>query len=293
MNLNDLLLGESVDLDRTLVLRHQPSEPSFRKALPLLAGERLDLFNAYQSAQSGPLENSIQNQMGGFVASFMAYGAGKAVYVGTFEIRGSRPVDRKAFWQIPKNKELKTLGARGFDSRITRDHILWFDLKLTDIMADWRGRLVVAWPPPERSWYRRAHKNDMPVVAIREESAFAPDIPNWRDIDYSWAELAILPRSVRAALAQWRGIYLIWDDSDGKAYVGSAYGANNILGRWEQYASSGHGGNVLLRKRDPARFHFTILERVSPDMDDAGVIELETGWKNRLHTRKPFGLNIN
>lgn len=293
MELNDLLLRESVDLHHTLVLRHRPTEPAFRNALPLLAGERLDLFNAYQCVQGGPLENSIQKEIGGFVASFIAFGAGKAIYVGTYEICGSRPVDRKGFWEIPENRELETLGAPGFNDRITRDHVLWFDLRLTDIMANWRGKLVVAWPPPERSWYRRAHKNVMPVIAIREESAFAPEVPPWRDIEYSWAELSILPRSVRAALAQWRGIYLIWDETDGKAYVGSAYGASNILGRWEQYASSGHGDNVLLRKRDPANFRFTILERVSPDMDRVAVIALQTNWKSRLHSRRPFGLNIN
>lgn len=59
MELNDLLSEASVDLTRTLVLRHRPTEPQFFKALPLLAGERLDLFNAYQCYQGGPLEKSI------------------------------------------------------------------------------------------------------------------------------------------------------------------------------------------------------------------------------------------
>ena len=72
-----------------------------------------------------------------------------------------------------------------------------------------------------------------------------------------------------------------------------AYGDTNILGRWLNYAASGHGGNVLLRQRDPKTLRFTILQRVSPDMDAGDVIRLEGTWKERLHTRSPFGLNDN
>jgi hypothetical protein len=93
-------------------------------------------------------------------------------------------------------------------------------------------------------------------------------------------------------LREWRGIYYILDSSDGRGYVGAAYGADNILGRWLNYGISGHGGNKALRKRDPSNFHFSILQRVSPDMPSDDVIRLEHAWKTRLHTRE-FGLNKN
>lgn len=67
----------------------------------------------------------------------------------------------------------------------------------------------------------------------------------------------------------------------------------NLLGRWRNYAASGHGGNRLLRQRDPANFRFSILQRVSPDMDPADIVRLEATWKARLHTRAPAGLNDN
>jgi hypothetical protein len=35
------------------------------------------------------------------------------------------------------------------------------------------------------------------------------------------------------------------------------------------------------------------LQRVSPDMEPSEVIRLESSWKERLHTRKPYGLNDN
>lgn len=261
--------------------------------MPLLAGERLDLLNIYQAYQGKSVERSFAASVGGWLASFLAYGAGRAVLAGIYRIGGHTPQTPQEFWAEPGNAELAKLGYRGFASDDSRHTILRFDLELLPLLADWRGKLVVRWPPPERSWYRRAHKNVMPVMAIREESWFSGPLPRWDEVEFTWAELAILPSRWRAALEQWRGIYLIWDASDGKSYVGSAYGTTNILGRWENYALSGHGGNVLLRQREPSHFRFTILQRVSPDMEGAEVIRLETSWKIRLHTLAPNGLNSN
>jgi hypothetical protein len=94
-------------------------------------------------------------------------------------------------------------------------------------------------------------------------------------------------------LAEWRGVYLIFDEQDGRSYVGSAYGRDNLLGRWLTYARDGHGGNRELRERDPLGFRFTILERLAPDLPADEVIARENSWKARLHTRAPFGLNAN
>ena len=52
-------------------------------------------------------------------------------------------------------------------------------------------------------------------------------------------------------------------------------------------------GMTQLRKRDPKNFRFTMLQRVSPDMEADDVLRLESTWKERLHTRQPFGLNDN
>ncbi len=103
----------------------------------------------------------------------------------------------------------------------------------------------------------------------------------------------MLRGSWRARLSEWHGIYLIFDESDGKSYVGSAYGRDNILGRWDVYVRNGHGGNRELRDRDPRNFRFTILERLAPDLPPEDVISKESSWKLRLHTRAPFGLNAN
>ena len=65
-----------------------------------------------------------------------------------------------------------------------------------------------------------------------------------------------------------------------------------LLGRWENYRASGDGGNLLLKRRNPESFRFTILELDAPNRDPSDVIRLENSWKQRLHTRKPYGLNV-
>jgi hypothetical protein len=105
--------------------------------------------------------------------------------------------------------------------------------------------------------------------------------------------IGVLPGRWRSKLSEWRGVYYVFDTACGKGYAGSAYGGDNLLGRWQSYGASGHGGNALLRQRDPWPLRFTILQRLSPDMDAADVIRLEATWKKRLHTRQPHGLNDN
>ena len=158
----------------TFVLRHRPWEPQLNKVLPWLAAEKPDLFNAYQQTQGEKLERVMQVLSGtGYVASFIGREAGKALFVGLYSIGESKSLSYDEFWTVPANIELQALGMKGFDGE-KRSSILWFDLAMTDFYASWEGKLIVAWPPPERSWWRRAHRNEMPVIAILEEMPSMP-----------------------------------------------------------------------------------------------------------------------
>ncbi len=277
------------------MLRHRPPEPELHKALPRLAAQRPDVFNAYQQTQGAKVEKVMKAIP--YVASFIGHEAGKALFVGLYSVGVTKPLTREEYWQVPAFIEMKEkYGIKGFTGDDGRTSVLWFDLVLTDFCSQWRGKLIVKWPPPELAWYRRAHevKNSIPVLAILEESRLDnPLMPDWREIELDWEDLGGLPPRWKDKLQGWRGIYYIFDSFDGKGYVGSAYGVDNLLGRWKNYAASGHGGNRLLRERDPRHFWFTILERVSPDMNADDVIRLEATWKERLHTRAPYGLNDN
>ncbi len=230
----------------------------------------------------------------GFVASFIGHQPGKALFVGLYSIAGSKPLTYEQYWSVPAYVEMKRYAMVGRTQK-TDDvgRTQWFDLQRTDFYPSWQGKLIVSWPPPERSWWRRAHRNEIPVDAILEDSALIPTIPKWDEVVFTWQQLGNLSTAWQSALLQWRGIYFIFDVSDRKGYVGAAYGESNLLGRWLNYAASGDGGNSLLRKRNPENFRFSILETVSLNMDASKIVKLETSWKKRLHTGPPHGLNGN
>ena len=171
---------------------------------------------------------------------------------------------------------------------VKRETSLWFDLEVTPFYSEWKGKLIIDWPPPERAWWRWASRNIIPVAAILQDSALDSAMPPWEKIDLTWEELSILPTRWRAKLSEWRAIYYIFDTSDRKGYVGSAYGDTNLLGRWLNYGAKGHGGNKLLRERDPKNFRFAMAklkdcvlaqhQGIPLNFDRQTVAEYLDGW---------------
>jgi hypothetical protein len=287
MEFNDLLIKEKIDPKVVLVLRHRPHERKLRKVLPWFAAERPALFNYYQRTQTPFVEKALQRAK--YVASFLGHEVGKAVFVGLYKVGNSKSISYKQYWSILAYKELLEHGMTGFSG--SRPRIKLFDLELTKFASQWKGKLVVQWSGP-RSWSRWASKNIFVVDAILSESCLDKNIPDWRELTLSWQELSKIPKSWESKISEWRSIYFIWDKRRNKGYVGSAYGRENLIGRWRHYASSGHGNNKLLRQSKPQDLVFSILERVSPDMESDEVIGLEASWKLRLGTRE-YGLNEN
>lgn len=294
MNLNDLLHKQGIDPSQVIVMRHRPTERELRKVLPWLVHEKPDVFNAYQQKHSRKQEAALEKLLGkGWIASFIGMKLGQAVFAGLYKIAGARPVTYEEYWSMPVNLALKSLGMADWDTADRLKQRLWFDLVLQPVYAEWVGKLVISWPPPELAWWRYAGRNEMMVLSISEESRFSERMPDWRNLVLSWAELQSIPTSWQTTLKHWRGIYFIHDASDGKGYVGSAYGTDNIMGRWLNYAANGHGGNKRLLKRVPENFHFSILQIVAHDLSSDDIVSIESAWKDRLHTRGPFGLNEN
>lgn len=290
MHLTDLLQKHGIPPADVLVVRHRPQEPKLRKTLPWLAAEKPELYNAYQQSQFPKVEKAFTQAK--YIASFIGIDPGTALFAGLYAVKGWHSLGADGYWRIAANKELHdSFGMAGFGG--DRPTTLWFDLVLsTEFYDSWRGRLVIRWPGLERSWWRWADRNVFEIMAIREASGFEQVMPVWEELVVTWSELKVLPAKWQASLREWRGIYYILDASDGRGYVGAAYGNENILGRWLNYGQSGHGGNKELRTRDSKNFQFSILQRVSPDMPSDEIIRLERTWKSRLHTRE-FGLNEN
>ena len=283
--LNTLLASIGIDPKDVIVVRHRPREPSLRRILPWLAVERHDLFNLYQSVQGGQVARSMAATP--LLAVFIGLAPGEATFAGLYRVNGGRPISGAEFRAMPGQDELIGLGLQYARVDAEEWHL---DLEPLKTWASWVGKLTITWPAPELSWWRRAERNTIAVRSIAEVSRFAADMPAWTALSLTWCELGLLPSPWRAKLAEWRGIYYIFDVERRAGYVGSASGANNLLGRWLEYARTGHGGNVLLRTSQPENLQFTILQRTSPDMTPAEVVAIEESWKMRLHTRT-HGLN--
>jgi GIY-YIG catalytic domain len=291
-SLNELIERDGIDPKSVLVFRHRPSEPQLNKVFDWVVSERVDLFECYQTTHAPNTEAALDRAQ--FVASFIRYRPKQALFIGLYRKTGlNRILSTAECTERPLHRELMALGMSGYKASEGERSVVEFGLERTDWHLNWSERLIVEWPGLERSWYRWLDRNHFPISAIAEESTLRAPMPDWSEIVLDWHQLSVLPSLWRSALSHWRGIYLIIDQSDGFQYVGSAYGGENLMQRWNEYSRSGHGGNKGLRGRDHKRFRFSILQRVSPDMSDADVIAIENSWKDRLRSRTPFGLNEN
>ena len=171
------------------------------------------------------------------------------------------------------------------------------------------GRLVITWA--DRTTMNIVMKDKeaisrLTVKAILEESydEVSEEFPGYENVDLSWEKLnrVLKMKTWRTALENQKGVYLITDTSANKRYVGSAYGEDMILGRWENYAKNGHGGNALLRKlvdREgldyvKCNFRYSILDIYKSTTDDKTILGRESWWKDILLTRNhAFGYNDN
>jgi GIY-YIG catalytic domain len=289
LEFNTLLRNADIDPAEVQLMRHVPSEPSLKKILPWLAAQKPELYNAYQSVHSQRVEQFLLNPKIKYIASFIGHEPDKAVFIGLYSMNGTTPKSPAQVWQMPNYAELKFLGMNVFNE--ARSNVRLFKLVPTANHAELKGRLVIEWSA-QRSWRQWASKNVFPIQAIHPDSILVEaKMPEWNELKLRWNELHILPAKWRAALEQWRGIYYIHDESDRMGYVGSAYGKDNLRHRWLNYSENGNGGNKLLKRRDPKNFSFSILQRVSPDMEAADIIQLENIWKEKLHTRRELNAN--
>ncbi|MBO4263459.1 MAG: GIY-YIG nuclease family protein [Bacteroidales bacterium] len=146
---------------------------------------------------------------------------------------------------------------------------------------------------------------EMTVSEIHEKPYDGLDFPGYDNIrlDFPMLERIVLNSKAdwKTALENVKAVYLICDKSNGKKYVGSAYGMEGLWQRWCCYAGSVHGYNddlvalIDTKGIDYARknFQFSVLEVFTMKKDNDAVIARESFWKDVLLTRGAFGYNKN
>lgn len=191
--------------------------------------------------------------------------------------------------------------------KITRRHSDRYEVELQRKLGNLVGRLKVRY---KRSGRAKAVLPDkqfgrMTVAEILRQPYTGEAFPGYEDICLPFERLEAVISQERkdwkSALSNVKGVYLIADKSNGKKYVGSAYGTTGIWSRWSCYVGTGHGHNddfsKIIKEHgiDYARrnFVFTLLEYRPLRTDDQAIIDRESFWKESLLTRGEYGYNNN
>lgn len=285
--LEDILQKAGIPPKTVAVLFHAPPEPRFRRALPWLVKSRREIFEAYQSYHSRIVESTLLRR--DWMVSFVEIAPARHCFVGLYRRVGQSECSGREIYDDKHVRYLADSLGMGTGFKESPRMFMRFEFERDARLSSLEERLVVE-RPRGRNMARLAENLRLPVLALYEESVIAATPPDWRGMILSAAEVREIPETWAARLRAWRGIYLVLDEADGARYVGSAYGEENILGRWRAHVSGDVGVTRELKKRDTRNFRFSVLERVSPDMEPEEVIAREHGWMDRLHTRR-YGLN--
>lgn len=238
------------------------------------------VFPAYQSEQDPKVRPFHKCKV---ILSFIGIEGNQAEFYGAYRVKGFREFRKSDFAGVPDY-----LRAAHQDKKPR----IWYHLEELPEFSNLRGRLIIQWNST-RGWFQR---KDLDVHQLLPPGNVIP-FPGYQDAVLSWDELKKIfanPRAHRdwkTALSASAGIYRIVDHKSGKTYVGAAYGTENLWGRWENYANTGHGGNKLLKGLDPSQFQWSIIRTLSGSMSSKEVIRVEK-IEMRKHGSKAIGLNL-
>ena len=177
----------------------------------------------------------------------------------------------------------------------------WYEYKIINDFEKYYGRLIINFHNISQRMIRKPELLERLVVTeLLSVQLSDRDFPGYNNVTLTWNELELIikreNREWMTALKKQKGIYLITDRSNGKQYVGSAYGSNMLWGRWSNYIYSGHGGNVELMRLKfdyiKENFQYSILEIADSKAADDYIISREMWWKKAL-LRNKFGYNLN
>jgi hypothetical protein len=189
-------------------------------------------------------------------------------------------------------------------SKVTKDlnqfSGLGYEFETVSQYQQYFGRVIVEYKNKAQTLIRKASGmlNDCTVTQIIEDKYEDEEFPGYEKANISWEVMnrVLKKSSWKSALQNQKGVYLITDSSTGKMYIGSAYGKDMLLGRWDAYLRNGHGGNVDLKELElkyiKENFRYSILDIFKSTVEDKFIIARESWWKETLMTRM-FGYNRN
>ncbi len=113
---------------------------------------------------------------------------------------------------------------------------------LTELQKDLIGRLIIKFNKDFRASYLllEKHINNFEISELLEKPYKIEPFPGYENLLLNYEELQEVineeEASWKSALSSTKGVYLITDKTNGKLYVGSAYGENAFWDRWKNYS---------------------------------------------------------
>lgn len=269
LTFNAILRHEGIDPKQVQLVRHQDTRPG-----------RTTPYNLWR-AGDGSLETYQQIQrnavfaVGKLLATFVVTPAKDTLFIGLYRVEGVGAVPPHTI--DPGTQAEPEAGCHYYD--IHRDTRL----------SEYAGHLVIDWGQGFLAWVQHAagkDKREKAILEIRKDLREEP-FPGFTQFRWNIDEIAAVPLTWQAVLKSVKGVYLLVDRETSKQYVGSAKGEESLWGRFLDYAGSGHGGNVELRRLGRRPYQVTVLEVVN---SDTGIERTEEAWKRKLLSRE-FGLN--
>ena len=273
---------DKADVERIRLIRHKDSRKekiiggkSYETSLYDIYLYENEAFMTYQSEQ---LVKKFKNV--DYLVSFIGEESTSSRFVGVYKNNG-------ILQMLPDDK------GEAY-ARFDIQEIPGFELLKERVIIDWNNPV---------QWLQ--HYNEMPVIRI-DRGLMENNLPvfvRYEDVVLNYIQLKTIINSNnpewKSRLESCNCIYLILDKSNGKQYVGTTYNTKGIWGRWSEYAKTGHGDDVELKKcieSDPQyaekNFQWCILETLPIKILPEQAIERESLYKRKLGTRI-YGYNKN
>jgi hypothetical protein len=276
---NSVLRDAGLDPAKVTLVRHQDTRAAKGRSPFELWREGSGIFEDYLSHQDTYNRSKFCRVQKW--ATFVGTPAGKTLFVGLYHatLKGTLKKDR------PKPH------MDGMDKAGTCDV---YEVRREPQLADLIGKLVINWGDGPRAWVQRADSDTGKRKVVTElHNKFEEEpFPGFMHFMAPLSQLEALPIAWAEVLKSNKGIYLLSCPKTYEQYVGSATGEHGFWQRFVEYARTGHGGNVVLKRRDRSDYQVSILEVAGSEAGDAQIAKMESLWKKKLQTRE-MGLNGN
>ncbi|MDY2916093.1 MAG: GIY-YIG nuclease family protein [Alloprevotella sp.] len=266
---------DKADVERIRLIRHKDSRKEKIIGGKIYENSLYDIYlydnDAFMTYQSEQLVKKFKNV--DYIVSFIGEESTSSRFVGVYKNNG-------ILQMLPDYKG---------------ESLARFDIQEISGFELLKERVIIDWNNPVQ-WLQ--HYNAMPVIRI-DRGLMENNLPvfvRYEDVMLNYTQLKTIINSNnpewKSRLESCNCIYLILDKSNGKQYVGSTYNTKGIWGRWSEYAKTGHGNDVELKKcidSDPKyaekNFQWCILETLPIKILQDQAIERESLYKRKLGTR--------